>query len=326
MRKVITRFFFENQILAALLVLVAGWLIIQIKDVLVALFVSYILMAAVSPYVEFLRKRGVPKPIAVIVPYIATILGLLLILIALLPFFISQIGLLFSTLPEYLNHDLNLFGYKIHSDQVAGIAANEIGNIGSNAIGITTKFFGGVVSAISIFAISFYLLLYRQTVLDGFVGLFPKKYQSKVNKTSRLIEDKLGSWLRGQIVLSGFVGVLTFVVLTILGIEFALPLAVIAGLLEIVPTIGPTVAAIPAIIVAFSISPVMAGVVAISYFLIQLLENNVLVPRIMQKAVGLNPIVIIIGIIIGGKLLGIAGALLAIPFISLLFVVYKNLE
>ena len=104
-----------------------------------------------------------------------------------------------------------------------------------------------------------------------------------------------------------------------------MPLAVIAGLLEIVPTIGPIIAAIPAIIVALNISFPMALIVGVAYFLIQLLENNILVPRIMQRAVGLNPIVIIIGIIIGGKLLGVPGALLAIPFISLLVVIYRNI-
>ena len=140
------------------------------------------------------------------------------------------------------------------------------------------------------------------------------------------IEEKLGNWLRGQIVLSVSIGVTTWVVLTLLGVDFAFPLAVIAGILEIIPTIGPIISAVPAIIVALNISPILAGVVAISYFLIQLLENNILVPRIMQRAVGLNPIVIIIGIIVGSRLLGVAGALLAIPFIVFLVVIYRNLE
>jgi predicted PurR-regulated permease PerM len=168
--------------------------------------------------------------------------------------------------------------------------------------------------------------LYRETVTNSFVNIFPKNYRGKVFKTTRLIEDKLGSWLRGQIVLSFSIGFLTWIVLSLLGVSFALPLAVIAGILEIVPTIGPILSAIPAIIVALNISPLLALIVAVSYIFIQLFENNVLVPRIMQRAVGLNPIVIILSIIVGGKLLGVAGALLAIPFVSLIFVAYKNLE
>ncbi|HVZ67696.1 MAG TPA: AI-2E family transporter [Patescibacteria group bacterium] len=326
MRKTLSDFFLKNQILVALLVVATAWAIVAMREVIVALFVSYIIMSAIFPVVKFLRKKGVPRPLAAALPYIATIAVIVLLIISILPFFISQISLLFSILPGYLNHDVDFFGARVHSAQIGTFATSEIGNIGTNAINVTARVFGGIVSAVSIFAVSFYLLLYRDTVIKSFAGLFPKRHQARVEKTVVLVEDKLGNWLRGQIVLSACIGVLIWVVLTIIGIEFALPLAVLAAMLEIVPTIGPIVSALPAVLVALSISPVMAIIVAVSYFFVQLLENHVLVPRIMQKAVGLNPIVIIIGIIVGGKLLGIPGALLAIPFISLLVVVYKNLE
>jgi predicted PurR-regulated permease PerM len=325
-KREVLKYLHENQILAAILILALAWLVIEVREVLVALFVSYILMAAISPYADYLKRHKFPGPIAVIIPYIGALIVLFLIVISLLPFFISQIQLLLLLLPTYLNQEISFFGAVIDSSEFSKLAANELSSIGGNAIAFTSRVFGGVVSAISILAISFYLLLYRDTVTRSFVNLFPKNSQEKIAKTTKLVEDKLGSWLRGQIVLSASIGILTWVVLTILGVEFALPLAVIAGILEIVPTIGPILSAIPAILVALSISPVLALIVAISYFFIQLFENNILVPRIMQRAVGLNPIVIIISIIVGGKLLGITGALLAIPFVSLLVVVYKNLE
>ncbi len=326
MKNSVIAFLSQNQILTALLVVGIGWLIVEIREVLITLFVSYILMATVSPYVEALERARVPKPIAVIVPYIGALVIFFLIILSLLPFFLAQLNLLFSTLPSYLNQDMRFLGVVIDASKLNELVSSELENFGREAISITSRVFGGVISAISILAVSFYLLLYRDTVRNNFVSLFTKSSQNKVRKITLLAEERLGGWLRGQLVLSAFIGIITWVVLTILGIEFALPLAVIAGLLEIVPTIGPILSAIPAIIVAISISPVLAGVVAISYFLIQLLENNILVPRIMQRAVGLNPIVIIIGIIIGGKLLGIPGALLAIPFISLLVVIYRNIE
>ncbi|HVT00705.1 MAG TPA: AI-2E family transporter [Patescibacteria group bacterium] len=326
MRKQFINFFLKNQVLAALLVVVTFWAIIAMREIIVALFVSYIIMSAIYPVVKFLRSHNVPRPLAATIPYLITIAVLVLIIISILPFFISQVSALLAILPGYLNHDIDFFGARIHSSQINSLATNELGNIGSNAISVTTRVFGGVVSAVSIFAISFYLLLYRETVIDSFAGLFPKKNQAKVKRTVEQVEDKLGNWLRGQIVLSAFIGILTWVVLTAIGIEFALPLAVTAALFEIVPTIGPIISAIPAVFVALSISPFLGIVVAVSYFFIQFIENHVLVPRIMQRAVGLNPIVIILSIIIGGKLLGMAGALLAIPFISLLVVVYKNLE
>jgi predicted PurR-regulated permease PerM len=107
---------------------------------------------------------------------------------------------------------------------------------------------------------------------------------------------------------------------------FALPLAVLAGLFEIVPTVGPIISAVPAIVVGLTISPNMAIIIIVSYIFIQMIENHLLVPRIMQRAVGLNPVIVIIGVIVGNTLLGIPGALLSVPFISLLFLIYKNLD
>lgn len=319
-------YFSQNQILSAIILIAVVFLAIEIRGILIALFVSYILMAAIAPYVDFLHKNRVPKPIAVIIPYVGALFLVFLIILSLLPFLIAQIQLLFLKFPGYINQDIRFLGTTIDASKLNEFATSELENIGKSVFSLTSKVFGGLLSAISILAISFYLLLYRDTVRSNFSSLFPKNVQSKVIRATLSAEDKLGSWLRGQLVLSGSIGVLTWVILTVLGVEFALPLAVIAGLLEIVPTIGPIIAAIPAIIVALNISLPMALIVGVAYFFIQLFENNVLVPRIMQKAVGLNPIVIIIGIIIGGKLLGIPGALLAIPFISLLFVIYKNLE
>ena len=108
--------------------------------------------------------------------------------------------------------------------------------------------------------------------------------------------------------------------------DFALPLAVAAGILEIIPTAGPILASIPAIIVALTVSPTLALVVAISYFIIQIIENNILVPKIMERSVGLNPVVVILAILVGGTLMGVVGALLAIPFLSALIIILVSAE
>lgn len=324
--KSIVSYIAKNQVLVALLFIAAGWLILQIKGVLIGLFVSYIFMAALTPYVDFLEKRRVPRVLAVLVPYFVAISFIALIVFSLLPFFIAQVQLLLSGLTAYLNQDIRVLGISFESKSLSSIATTEFGSIGRNALTITSTIFGGVFSTISVLAITFYLLLYRDRVRKGIASIFVKKYQGRVDHAIREAEEKLGSWLRGQLILSCFIGILTWVTLTAIGIDFALPLAVIAGILEIIPTIGPIISAIPAIIVALNISIPAALAVAISYFFIQLIENNVLVPRIMQKAVGLNPIVIILAIIIGGKLLGVAGAILSIPFISLLVVIGKEID
>ncbi len=105
-----------------------------------------------------------------------------------------------------------------------------------------------------------------------------------------------------------------------------MPLAVIAGILEIIPTLGPIISAVPAVIVTLAVAPSLTLFVIVTYFLIQLLENNLLVPKIMQKAVGLNPIIIIIAVIFGTELMGILGALIAVPFMSMVVIIYRSFK
>jgi len=127
------------------------------------------------------------------------------------------------------------------------------------------------------------------------------------------IEERLGSWVRAEFLLMTIIGVMSYVGLRILGIDFSLPLAVIAGLLEVVPNIGPTVAAVPAVIFGLTISPLYGLAVAALYFLIQQIENTLIVPKVMSKELGINPLVVIICLAVGFKLGGISGVLLAVP-------------
>lgn len=117
-------------------------------------------------------------------------------------------------------------------------------------------------------------------------------------------------------------GLITWIALSMLHFEFALPLALLVSLFEAIPTIGPIISSIPAIIIAMTISPQMTAIIIIIYVGMNMLENNILVPKIMEKAVGIHPVIIVLSIAIGAKLLGILGALLAVPFISLVFTFY----
>ncbi|KKS14295.1 MAG: hypothetical protein UU67_C0003G0017 [Candidatus Daviesbacteria bacterium GW2011_GWB1_41_5] len=156
------------------------------------------------------------------------------------------------------------------------------------------------------------MLLDREKIENYATSFFGVR-QEKVQKILRLVEEKLGAWLRGQVVLSLLIGAMTYAGLLILGVEFALPLAILAGLLEVVPVIGPIIAAIPAVLLALTVSPFQAGLVTGLYVAIQQLEGHVVVPQVMRRAVGLNPLLVILAISVGGRLLGIGGALLAVP-------------
>lgn len=313
----------------ALFLIALCWFFVQIKDIIVSIFLSYIIMAAVLPVVEFLRRKRFPKILAVLIPYLGITVAIFLLILPLVPFVIDQIASLITQFPKLLDQSATTFHITVDPRDVQSHINNQIDTIGQNALDFTTKFFGGVFSIITIFVVSFYLLMYSDAFKKFMANLFHDNKHDFVMKALDRVNDKLGAWLRGQIVLMIFIGFFSWVGLSLLGVPYALPLALMAGLLEILPTIGPIISAIPAIIVALTISPTMAVAVVVLYMLIQMLENQILVPKIMEKAVGLNPVIVILGVMIGANLMGIAGALLAIPFISFIIVIYnsfKNLD
>lgn len=326
MQNPIVKYILNNHILTTVLIISFGFFLFQIKGILLALFMAYIIMASIHPFAKTLIKYKFPKLLAIGLIYAIIIAFMVLLVIPILPFLIAQVQALFKAIPLYLNSASNTLGIEIDLETIQTYVTPIASKIGENAVGITSKVFGGIFSVLSIFILSFYLLVDRERLGREVPNVFPSAYQEKIRLTIHQVEEKLGFWLRGQIVLSFVIGFITWVILTILQVPFALPLAILAGVLEIIPTFGPIIAAIPAVIVGFAISPIMGLIVMLAYVGIQIAENNILVPKIMQKAVGLNPVIILISILIGGQLLGVVGALLSIPFVSAMIIITKSIR
>lgn len=320
------KYLLRNQIIFVLVVVISLWFIVQIKDIIVSIFLSYIIMAAVLPSVEFLKKKKFPKTLAVLIPYFGIICAIFLLIIPLIPFIAGQIQSLLTKLPQFLSHSKTIFGVTFNQSQLEKYINDGFGTIGQSAVDITTKVFGGFFSLITIFVVSFYLLMYNDGFKKLMADLFHDGSREHIYKILDKVNEKLGAWLRGQVILMIFIGTFSWIGLTILGLPFALPLALLAGLLEIVPTLGPILSGIPAVIVGLTVSPTMALTVIVLYLLIQALESQFLVPKVMQQAVGLNPVLVILSIMIGTNLMGIAGTFLAIPFVSFIVVVINSLE
>ena len=326
MKNPIVKYVLTNHVLATVLIVALALFLFEIRNILVTVFLSYIIMAALNPFVRQLVSYKVPKIVAILLVYTVVIAFIILLVIPVLPFFISQIQALLKAIPSYLDGASQALGIQVNKDQINSVISPIAGSVGQNAFSVTSKVFGGIFSVITLFILSFYMLIDRNRIGRSIQSALPDEYKEQGTKTIHLVEEKLGAWLRGQVILSLAIGVITWVALTILGIPFALPLAILAGFLEIVPTPGPIIAAIPAIIVALAISPLMAISVIGVYIGIQLAENNFLVPKIMQKAVGLNPVIIIIAILIGANLMGVAGALLSIPFVSAAIIIFRAIK
>ena len=326
MQNPIVKYTLSNHILLTVLLAGLAFLLLEIKGILLIIFLSYIIMAALNPFVRILRSFKIPKIIAVVLVYAVVIAFIVLLVIPILPFFISQMESLLKAIPAYIDSASQSLGIQVNKTQINSLIAPAASSIGQNALSVTSKVFGSVFSIITLFILSFYMLLDRQRLGKAVPNLLPEEYKEKGILTVHLVEEKLGAWLRGQVVLSLAIGFITWIALTVLNVPYALPLAILAGFLEIIPTLGPIIAAIPAVIVGLAISPIMAATVILTYIGIQLAENNILVPKIMEKAVGLNPVVIIVAILIGANLLGVMGALLSIPFVSAAIIIFRALK
>lgn len=301
------------------------WVLFKIREVIILFFIAIIFMAALHPIVSKLVSWKIPRALAIALTYVV-VLGCFGGLITLIVVPLSdQMSSLSRTLPHAIDGILP-------PEVNRSVLQDQIGSLTRNVLGATLVVFNNIIGVISIFVLTFYLLLERED-LENYILQFFEYSSAKQKKIKRMINqvsDKLGAWVRGQLFLSLTVGTTVYVALSIInliyppGIPYTIPLAILAGILEMVPTIGPIVSALPALALAYNISPVLTGVVGIVYFMIQQLENHYLVPQVMKKAVGLNPLVVILSVAAGGQLLGIAGALLAVPFSVAVQVIFQE--
>jgi len=309
-----------STIFRTVIILLGLVLIYLIRDILLIVLVAIILAAAINGPVSWLQKHRIPRLLGVIFIYLFILLLVASIVTLVFPPLSEQVKQLATHFPEFMEKiSLNvqeLWGkYQTESNLQALLdkLSNNLSQAASNIFGTIINLFGGLFSAVVVLVISFYLAVQERGVRKLLVSLTPQEHQHYLSDLIDRIQIKIGNWLRGQLLLMLIVGILVFIGLYFLGVEYALTLALVAGILEIVPYAGPIMAAVPAVILAFTQSPLLALLVVILYIIVQQLENYVLTPQIMKKAVGLNPIVIIIVMLIGAKLAGVMGIILSVP-------------
>jgi len=218
----------------------------------------------------------------------------------------------------------NIFNKEVFNASFSNITKG-VGQATTGIFNALGSVFGGMISFFMVLVITFYLVVEEKSNKNFINSITPVKHQLYVSKLMSDIQQRMGYWLRGQLLLSLIVFIMVYIGLMILGIKYALILALLAGIFEIVPFIGPWIAAIPGVFFAFSYSPGKALAVAVMYLLVQQLENNLIVPKVMGKSTGLNPLVVLIAIMIGARLGGIVGALLAVPVTLVIAVYVENL-
>ncbi len=298
------------------------------RDVLMIIFAAVFLAILLDPLADWFEKRKIPRVLAVLLVYILLLALLSLIVVLIIPPLTAQFQQLTDKIPTYWEKLKSLGSEGFLANYDSGTLQKGFKSIEENLTqGIFTGIggiFGGVVSFFLVLVLTLYMVVEEKELKGIARSLIPAQYQPYLFQTAGRIKEKMGAWLKGQLILCLIIGFGVFVGLSVFGVEYALVLALIAGLLEMIPYVGPWTAAALAVFIALGQSPALALVVLIYFIVLQQAENNLLVPKIMQKAVGLNPIISILAVITGAKLAGFIGVLFAIPVASALSILLQD--
>lgn len=319
-------------ILKVAAVLIGVYFLYFIKDLLLILFLALILASLIKPVADWFKQHKMPAAFGVIVVYVILIGSLVGAIIILSPALVSEAKALFGSLDEYIKNAGELFSrFEARSDlldnlseKIKSITSGSSGNILGQVVATVRGFFGGVVSSVLVLVIAFYLVIEEDGLKKMARGIIPPVYYGNFVELAVKIQQKVGAWLRGQLLLGLIVGAMAYTGLLILRVPNALVLAFIAGLTEMVPYIGPIFGAIPAVLLALAISPIKGLSVVILYFIIQQTENHLLVPKVMQKTIGINPVISILALATGYKLAGVLGALISLPVVAAVEVILRE--
>ena len=316
--------------------IVALWTLYLIRSPLLILNVCVLLATGVSPLVRYIErrrgggKRRLPRPVAILVIY-GTVIGLIVAIgWAVLPPLVEQSRQFWKELPSLLDQiqsRLMSWGVISPTTSLRQMLLQAPGSTDAVTVVLGTLwgFVGGLFGLVTILLLTFYMLVDAQSIFAVFVRLFPRERRETVSQVSALVTEKVSAWLGGQLLLGFIIGTTTAIGLAAMGVPYFFVLALISGIGEMIPIVGPLISAIPAIAVAFTVSPGLALGVAVFFLVQQQLENAVLVPKIMGQTVGLSAVTVIVALLIGSELLGFAGALLAVPTAAIVQILVEQL-
>ncbi len=307
------------------IILFFGFLFL-ISDILIVLFLSLIIASAIYPWVNYLESKKIPRILGVLSVYVVAILFIIFLMYLVIPTMVDEIRQLASVLPSYyeiLSSKFSKTVLEISPDYTKTAQdfllnfGEKIKEMASSVLKTVAGVFGGFATFGIVLVISFYMASQEKGVSSFIKLVTPKHQEVYVLNLWKRVEKKLGFWLQGQLLLGVIIGLVVFFGLYIIGVPYALLLGIVAGIFEIVPVVGPIFSAFIGVAVALMINPVLALLTLIFYIIVQQVENNILVPFLMKKMTGLNPIVIIVSLLIGWELGGILGMIISVPIATI---------
>lgn len=293
---------------------------LPLRGVFIVLFTAILVAAAVSPPARFLARYHVPRAITILLIYILAVAVLAGVIALIVPVVVSEVDNLRASLPTYFNEIQQLVN-RVSPDQATKFsgqgALNQLSTRLSDVAGTLTdivfSLVSGSISLVLILVMAFFMAVdenFAKSVITRFV---PPEQQPQVQRIMGRIGTRMGQWARAQMLLALFFGVVFGIGLRIIGIDYAVTLGVIGGVLEIIPYVGGFTTVVLASLIALAQHPVLVIPVVIWYTVVVEIEGHVVAPKLMDRVLGIHPLVIIIALFLGGESLGILGALLAVP-------------
>jgi len=321
------------------LAVIVVWCAFLVRDVLLLIYMSGLLAIGFSPIVRLIERQKVmpigskrfPRWLAILVLYVIILGTLTGIGFMIVPPLVHQGQQFWAALPDLFERgqqfliDKGVLKEHLTLRQAVEAAPGRGGGeaVGT-VLGAVVGVVGGIFGLITMLILTFYILIEADKIRNTMLRLFPARDRARAAAASRDITVKVSAWLTGQLVLGGIIGSTSAVGLWLLGIPFFYVLALISGIGELVPVIGPILSSVPAVAIAATVSLNKALLVIIFFILQQQFENHVLVPKVMQRQVGVSPVTVIVALLVGGKLLGILGAILAVPSAAILQVLFTE--
>ncbi len=346
--------------LAILAVGIGVIMLYMLADKIILLLLGIFIATIIDPSVQTMQRWGIPRIIAVLLDYFIALFLIVFLLVSLIPIIaeqIQQIAVLindqtnvflknpevhFPFLTSDVNTRLTVFVQSTLQNLNITKITDALTQFGQNlntaaqgslifAAQIAGSLVNFVLQAITVFVLAFFLQLEKEKIISWLRGFLSMHYRSYVDDKSEMIHYKLAQWARGQLLLCLSIAILVFIALWILGMPYALTLAILAGFTEFIPVVGPLIAAIPSVLIAVTAKGLLWGVVvAVVYYVIQWCENNLLVPLIMKRAVGLSPIAILFAIMVGISfptlIHPILGVMLSVPVTSIISIFLEDLR
>jgi predicted PurR-regulated permease PerM len=314
------------------------WTAYHARGVLLIIYVAALVAIGLSPLVTAIERREnaltgnrIPRWLAILSIYLLIVGTLVGIGVLVVPPLVAQARELWQEIPELLHRGQQFLIDRglITREMSVREAVEKAPGTGGDAIETVLRglwgVVGGIVGLVTILILAFYLLLDSDLIVKTFVRLFPRTERQRVADACRRVTTKVSAWLGGQLFLAGIIGASAAVALWVMGVPYFYVLALIAAVGELIPIVGPLLSAIPAIAVAATVSWPLALGVTIFFLAQQQFENHVLVPKVMSRQVGISAVVVIVALMLGGALMGVVGAILAVPSAAILHVLFEEI-